>query len=95
LRLTITNFFQCPPFQRVKAIFLTNYQPAFPYPLEELKSALLYLDANKRGCWEERSVDLGWMRRMDDTRVWKTFSTRDRRRDNQYIPGKVRGHSVL
>jgi hypothetical protein len=50
-----------PPFQRVKAVFLTNHQPALSYPLEELKSGLLYLDTNMRGHWEERSVDLGWM----------------------------------
>ena len=41
LQLTIANCLQCPPFQRVKALFLMNYQPAFAYPLEEIKSGFL------------------------------------------------------
>jgi len=45
---------------------LTNHQPAFSYPLEELQPGLLYLDTNMRSCWEERSVDLGWMRAKED-----------------------------
>jgi hypothetical protein len=56
-----------------------NYQPAFAYPLEELKSGFLYLDTNMRGCWEARSVDLGWMRAEEDGRyksLGDIFNTR-------------------
>ena len=69
----IANFLQCPPSQ---SRFLTA---SVCYPLEELKSGFLYLDMNMRCCWEERSVDLGWMRVEEDGRyksLEDIFSTR-------------------
>jgi hypothetical protein len=65
-----------------------NYQPAFSYPLEELTSGLLYLDTNMRSCWEERSVDFGWMRAEEDEKyksLEDRFKTRRKEIMNAYL----------
>jgi hypothetical protein len=52
---------------------------------------VLYLDTNMRGCWEERSVDLGWMRREEDGRY---KSLKEHEKEGEIIKAKVKGHWV-